>query len=171
MLTYLKQFVYKFKHYWAGSAPPLPARAHNPNLQPGSVEDLPPFTGSAEEAMILLQMPPIAKVKRIVLTKVGDDGSIPDSVEELRLTQVGKVIARTDFALMDDYGQIGRSDQLKGRCTSCFAYSFQGAACQQCQAFTCTRCGGAQEGRCLCPRCAQDNWALYDYQSHKAKNP
>jgi hypothetical protein len=134
---------------------------HLPNLEPRTLGDLPPFTGSAEEGVILLQMPPAAKVKRRVISQVRVDGTIPELVEEMRLTLMGKVVSRTECILMDDHGQLGQPDQLKGRCKFCGAFSFQGGAlCHSCNAFTCGGCGG-KERICLCPLCAQDNWLVF----------
>ena len=142
-----------------------------PNYDKIRCEELPSFQGGAEEAAVLLEMPPVIKVERHVIADVGKNGTLPDSVEELRLTSLGLVVARTDFVIMDDHSQLGRPEQLKGCCTSCQRMSFQGAPCQMCGGFTCPGCSTLlSESQRLCPRCRRiaeanrDNWALYDQQ-------
>ena len=92
------------------------------------------------------------------------------SVEEMRLTPFGKMIARTDFVAMDDHLQLGPVEALKGCCLTCQRFSFRGGACQNCGGFTCAGCGKSlnNDTRILCPRClqlaeaSQDNWEMYD---------
>ena len=148
--------------------PPNSANVNNPSA------NLPPFNGSPEEALLLFQLPPIGKAKQRVITRIDPSGSIPDLVEEWRLTSMGKVLSRTDFMVMDDNFSIGPVQNLQGKCTFCHKIVFAGKECE-CGFFFCKGCikqfeaGGKVQF--LCPTCYlaaewnRNNWAKPETKS------
>jgi len=130
-----------------------------------------------EELLLLLEMPPIGKVKRRVIVRIGEGDSVPDLAEEWRLTKFGKILCRSEVILLDGHSNAGRPEELKGACTSCKRYTFGGAPCQECGSFTCSGCGkdfpASGRTRFLCPAClvsaeaALDNWQEYDLRRRK----
>jgi hypothetical protein len=156
-------------------ARPLPeVWATPPSPPPGDQEPnlggLPPFTGTAEEAHLLWSSPPVALFRKKQLTGVQPDGSIPEAVEFLKLTAVGKILARVDHILCDDFGASGLASDLK-RCHLCSRFSFQAIQpCPACGHHVCPSCAESfdHNGVVLrvCGPCkealvlARDNWVL-----------
>jgi hypothetical protein len=139
--------------------------------QEAGLNNLPPFTGTAEEAQVLWNSPPIALVRQKRITPIQQDGSILDVAEYQRLTAIGKILAREDYLLMDDFGLIRPSSNLAGQCQSCRRFGFEAVKpCSQCKTMHCCDCSVpvpqyGPEVR-LCARCARtaqkyrNNWAL-----------
>lgn len=103
-------------------------------------QNIPPFTGSLDEALLFMELPPMAKIKRRLIVRISEQGSVPEVSEEMIMTRNGKVLARTEFMVMDGNNTVGRPEDLKGFCVFCQRFSFQGKACEICAAFCCSVC-------------------------------
>ena len=125
------------------------------------------FDGSAEEAAVLLALPPAYLAKQHVVIPIGETGAAPESIEEVKLTSSRKAIARTEFNPMDRCGLIGGVPA--GLCHVCNRFSFHGVPCSTCKLFTCPCCSleveEAKGPLLLCIQCEprwrwqKDNWA------------
>jgi hypothetical protein len=156
------------------STPPAvaaPPPSPPPEGQASDTDSLPPFSGTAEEAYLLWNSPAVALLRKKQLIRVQPDGSIPEAAEFLKLTAAGKVLARVDYILCDDFGMHGPASALIGRCYSCNRIAFQGTEpCPGCGLLTCVACSEPfeQNGQALrlCKTCKKlaelqrDNWAL-----------
>ena len=146
----------------AGDRPPRqPPQEAAPALP--EVGQTPPDDLSPEEEILLRQLPPIAKVKRHVIVPISEAGEMVELSEEIRMTRLGKVVARTEFLTMDGNNTIGHASQVKGQCTHCGRFSFQGQQCV-CGRFICQTCAVPFEDKdtvlLLCPDCAHSaNWS------------
>jgi hypothetical protein len=109
------------------------------------------------------------KVTTKVIRRVGKDGVTPQAIEEIRLTQHGKAISRTEFLIMDGRNVIGKPEQLGGFCAACERFTFQGQTCQACGVFLCPACSQPLDespaSPVLCATChrkaiwSRDNWS------------
>ena len=93
----------------AGPPPaPPPSGGQAPHL-----DNLPPFTGTPEEAYLLWNSPPVALFRQKRLIRLKRDGSIPEADEFLKLTALGKVLTREDYIFCDDFGVFGTCARLE----------------------------------------------------------
>lgn len=98
--------------------------------------------------------------------------AVPESIEKLNLTALGKVRDHAAVILWDDFGNTGPAANLK-RCHLCLRLSFNTQVCAACQKVTCSSAScialfeqGGQSVR-LCKTChAEADWArdLWDTQ-------
>jgi len=102
---------------------------------------LPPFTGGAEEAALLWEMPPVAVLHQKEIARIGPDGRIPGSAEVMKLTSCGKVLGRVECLAADDFSELGDPARLIGRCAWCQRLSFRSQPCADCRRVTCPECG------------------------------
>jgi hypothetical protein len=147
------------------------SRVEIPDYDGSDLEEAAPFAGTPEEAMILLQLPPMGVYKRRAIARVSKSGKVQGYVEEWKLTKRGKIARRTDFVLLDDQGKLGAPEQLKGQCSSCGGFIFQAQGCNGCGVLICHACARTSEGdrgeQYLCARCHRsavlnkDNWAAH----------
>ncbi len=109
-----------------------------------------------EEAMVIANSPPVEFQKRKVITSVGPDGQVPQTVEAVRLTPAGRVVDRLEGIFVDELGVAGDPAQLRGRCQACRRVSFAGQVCAECGMYCCPECGQVYEEsgqtRFLCKR-------------------
>ena len=97
---------------------------------------------SPEEQLIRDSMPPSAVAESLIVTRVGSRGQIPRRSEQTELTATGAALVRTEFLCADDFGVIGRPENLRGVCAICGRVSFQGRTCAVCGLFICPGCSG-----------------------------
>jgi hypothetical protein len=154
-------------HPAVGALPP-----HPPGTQIPELDDMQPAEGiTPEEQFILLNSPPNVLLRKKQMTGVQPDGSIPEAAEFLKLTPAGKVLARVDFLLCDDFGVRGFASELAGRCQFCGRVAFHAVqSCPACGRLTCMECSAVFEQASqtirLCKSCKKladwerDNWAL-----------
>lgn len=145
-------------------APPPQPQANTSRLLAAGGVASEEFSGSTEEALILMQLPPVAKVKRRIIVPISQQGEIPELVEEIKLTRHGKTISRTEFLVMDGNNSVGRPELVKGLCRHCGRFSFQGGNCEICGHFCCPACQTPYEEASvvhrLCPACGkQAQWS------------
>lgn len=154
---------------WAArlGGPPDPPSPPPADLDP-EVTYLPPFSGTPEEAAVLWQLPPVALIRKRVITRVDPQGQIRENAEIMRLSAAGKIVARIEFSFEDDFGVIGPAALLKGRCRGCGRASFQTSTCHRCGVLLCPACArpfdDAGKARALCEQChahaeqSRHNW-------------
>jgi len=141
-----------------------PAGSFDPITLPPSSEVSP------EEEMEMWDSPPVALAKKKVILKVQSDGSLPEALEQIRLTRAGKVLAHSDFIIEDDFGVQGQSGETPGQCQFCSRYAFRAQPCAACGLVACPGCGAPTlvDGQpvVLCKPCERatewqrDNWQL-----------
>jgi hypothetical protein len=147
--------------------PPFPGEPADLNIGPEQL-NYPPFDGNPEVAHSLWEEPPIAMAKEKRMTTVLPNGSLPDSIELMKLTAAGKVLARTDFVLYDDFGLQGEPGQSPSPCQFCSRMAFKANPCAGCGRMACPLCGRPVEINkqvvILCEACGRqavlqrDNW-------------
>lgn len=152
-----------------------PQRDSEPQRDPfagpqADVDAIPPFTGTPEEAFVLLNSPPAALLRKKVIARIPRDGSIPQSAEFLKLTAAGKALAHVDFIVCDDFGAHASPSQAFERCHFCCRAGFKAVQpCNKCSRMVCTLCAVSYEEQgqkvFVCVECEskrameRNNWA------------
>ena len=149
----------------AGPTQANPTTSHSSPFEPIL---LPPAGDvSPEEAMDMWDSPPVVLAKKRAIIKVQPDGLLPEALEQIHLTSVGKVLARADFIIEDDFGVQGKTGESPRQCQFCKRYAFYAQPCV-CGLIACPSCGAPTlvEGQAifLCKQCErkvkwqQENW-------------
>jgi len=125
-----------------------------PSIPAVNAEQAPQSALSPEEQLLLWRGLPDAILRSKVLTMVNQAGQIPDSVEQMRLTGAGKVLSRSDFLFLDDFGSLGAPEKLAGKCAFCSRVSFRATTCEVCGKLACPDCGAAFDD----PAAATTRW-------------
>jgi len=143
----------------------------SPNSTADSSLELPPFVGTAEEAIGSMGNT-VASATRIIVAPIAPDGSIMQDSEQIRLTSLGQTLTKTIALCLDDQSHFGDPKKLKGCCGSCGRVCFNGDTCGGCGGFFCRRCMGMPDTCVYCLARLQNNhWALFDLKRNQPSPP